>query len=255
MPLVLSNGYILDTIGPFEGRMNDTLFTKQIANTCDALVKWCHLGDIIACDRGLRDGIEAFTDMGYEPKMPEFLTRGQKQHTTEQANKSRLITKVGWRVESYHARMKKWMLLSGGIENTFIPKIVDCVRIVSAALNCYRGPIGQDTINANDEELAQYMRDQIVRQNLLAAHVSVGTISARSQWQKIEESTFDFPKLSLNDICQLFFGTYQIKRARTYVEEHMDPNGQYIIEVSASNDNIVRCSIQNRHSRATVYKA
>ena len=99
------------------------------------------------------------------------------------------------------------------------------------------------------------MRDQIVRQNFLAAHVSAGTISARSRWQKIEESTFEFPKLSLDDIRQLFFGTYQIEMARIYVEEHMDPNGQYIIEVSASNDNIVRCSIQSRHLRATVYKA
>ena len=59
--------------------------------------------------------------------------------------------------------MKKWMLLSGRIENAFIPKIVDCVRIVSAALNCYRDPIGQNTVNVNDEELAQYMRDRIVR--------------------------------------------------------------------------------------------
>ena len=146
------------------------------------------------------------------------------------------------------------MLLSGRIENVFTPKIVDCIRIVSAALNCYRDPIGQDTINTNDEVLAQYMQDRIVRQNLLAVYVSTGTISARSRWQKIEESTFDFPKLSLDDIRQFFFGTHQIKMARTYVEEHMDHNGQYIIEVSASNDNIVRCSIQSRHSRATVYK-
>ena len=43
--------------------------------------------------------------------MPDFLTKGQKQHTVEQSNRSRLITKVRWRVESYHARMKKWALL------------------------------------------------------------------------------------------------------------------------------------------------
>ena len=94
MSLVLPNGYIRDTIELFEGRMNDASITKQIANTCDALVKWCHPGDIVICDRGFRDAIEAFTDMGYELKMPEFLTRGQKLHTTEQANKSRLIIKV-----------------------------------------------------------------------------------------------------------------------------------------------------------------
>ncbi len=181
MSLVLPNGYILDSIGPFEGKMNDASITKQIMSTCDALVKWCHHGDVMICDRGFRDVIKSFIEMGYEQKMPEFLTKGQKQHTIEQANKSRLITKVRWRIESYHARMKKWMLFSSRVENIFIPKIADCIRIVSAALNCYRGPIGQDTINDDDDELARNMRERIVRQNLLAASVSAGTISARSR--------------------------------------------------------------------------
>ncbi|CAF1506759.1 unnamed protein product, partial [Rotaria sordida] len=57
--------------------------------------------------------------------------------------------------------MKKWILLGGRIENAWIPKVADCVRIVSAALNCYRGPIGVNTINSDDTALTQYMRNQI----------------------------------------------------------------------------------------------
>jgi hypothetical protein len=61
--------------------------------------------------------------------------------------------------------------------------------------------------------------------------------------------------MSLDDIRQLFFGTYQIKIGHCYVEEHMDDNGDYFIEVGNSNDNIVRVSIHSRHSNASVYKA
>ncbi|CAF3419459.1 unnamed protein product [Rotaria sp. Silwood2] len=174
MSLILPNGYVLDTIGPFWGTMNDASIAKNITDTCDILMKWCEKGDTMIVDRGFRDVIESFIDMGYEARMPDFLTKGQKQHTVEQANRSRLITKVRWRIESYHARMKKWALLSGRIENAFIPKVADCVRIVSAALNCYRGQIGQHAINSDDSMLAQYMRQQIGRNNILQARVDQG---------------------------------------------------------------------------------
>ena len=255
MSLILPNGYILDTIGPFWGTMNDASIAKSITNTCDTLMKWCEKGDTMIVDRGFRDVIESFIEMGYEARMPDFLTKGQKQHTVEQANRSRLITKVRWRVESYHARMKKWTLLGGRIENAFIPKVADCVRIVSAALNCYRGPIGQNTINTDDSTLAQYMRQQIGRNNILQARLDSGSLSSGSRWEKIEDSSFDFPQISVEEMRQLFFGTYQIKVGRSYVEEHMNSDGDYIIEVDNSNDNIVRATIRSRHLNASVYKA
>ncbi|CAF1548492.1 unnamed protein product [Didymodactylos carnosus] len=87
--------------------MNDASTAKNITNTCETLIEWCEKGDAMVVDRGFRDVIDSFVEMDYEPKMPEFVTKGQKQHTVEQANRSRLITKVRWRVESYHARMKK----------------------------------------------------------------------------------------------------------------------------------------------------
>ena len=255
MSLILPNGYILDTIGPFWGTLNDATIASSITNTCDALMRWCEIGDQMIVDRGFRDVMESFTNMGFEPKMPDFLTKGQKQHTVEQANRSRLITKVRWRIESYHARMKKWNLFSGRIENAFIPKVADCVRIVSAALNCYRGPIGKNTINSSDTTLAQYMRQQLGRNNMLQVRLDNGSLSSRSGWERIEDSTFDFPQMSLDEIRELFFGTYQIKTGRCYVEEHLDQTGDYMIAVSNSNDNIVRVNVQSRHSNRSVYKA
>ncbi|CAF0845280.1 unnamed protein product [Didymodactylos carnosus] len=163
---------VLKRAHPFLGTesissFNAAFYAKNITNTCETLIEWCEKGDTMIVDRGFRDVIDSFVEMDYEPKMPEFLTKGQKQHTVEQANRSRLITKVRWSVESSHARMKKWILLGGRVENAFIPKLADCVRIVSAALNCYRGPIGQNTINSDDSTLAQYMCQQIGCCNIL----------------------------------------------------------------------------------------
>ena len=247
MSLVLPNGYILDTIGPFNGNMNDATIADNITRTCNDLIQWCDYGDVMIVDRGFRDVIDAFTDLGYEPKMPCFLTKRQKQHDVEEANRSRLVTKIRWRVESYHARMKKWLFIGGRVENHFIPKLGDCIRIISAAINCYRGPIGQDTINEEDAVLAQRMRSLLGQNNILKDRIMSGSLSSRSQWQKIDEVTFDFPSLSIDELRQLFFGTYQIKMARSYVEEHMDDEGSYVIQVDDSEENLIRATIQSRH--------
>ena len=74
MSLILPNGYIFDTIGPFWGTMNDASIAKSIANTCDTLTKWCEKGDTMIVDRGFRDVIESFIEMDYEARMPDFLT-------------------------------------------------------------------------------------------------------------------------------------------------------------------------------------
>jgi hypothetical protein len=106
------------------------------------------------------------------------------------------------------------------------------------------------------QKLARLMRARRTRRNILQQRVEAGTLSTRSRWKKtIEDVNFDFPELSLEDLRLLFFGTYKIKQARTYVEEHLDPDGDYIIELGDDNDDILRCTIQSRHSNATKYKA
>lgn len=253
MSLILPDGYVLDTIGPFVGTMNDASIAKTITRTCDELIEWCEEGDIMIVDRGFRDVMEVFCDLGYEVKMPEFLTKGKKQHDAIEANRSRMVTKIRWRVESYHARLKKWTLLGSRIENAFIPKVADCIRIVSAALNCYRESIGEEAINPADTLLAQRMRSLVAQNNLLQERVLLGSLSSRSKWEGIDEKMFDFPSLSVEELRELFFGTYQIKMARSYVEEHL--NGDvYIIQVDYSEANILRASLQSRHSNARSYK-
>ena len=111
------------------------------------------------CDRGFRDVIQSLSDLGYEVKSPVYLNKFQNQHNTEKANESRLVTKVRWTVESYHSRMKKWRILSDRVENQFLPKIGDIVKIVSAALNAFRGPIITNAQDAESLSMARGMKE------------------------------------------------------------------------------------------------
>ncbi|CAF1391835.1 unnamed protein product [Adineta ricciae] len=59
--------------------------------------------------------------------------------------------------------------------------------------------------------------------------------------------------MELDDLRNLFFGSYQIKQSQTYAEEHLDVNGDFAIQVSKETDRIIRCAIQSRHSSSTRY--
>lgn len=51
-------------------------------------------GDTFIMDRGFRDSSDVLEDLGIRMEMPWFLARGFKQHSKEESNSSRLLTKV-----------------------------------------------------------------------------------------------------------------------------------------------------------------
>ncbi|CAF3522354.1 unnamed protein product [Rotaria sp. Silwood1] len=59
--------------------------------------------------------------------------------------------------------------------------------------------------------------------------------------------------MGIEDLRQLFFGSYQIKQCQTYTEEHLDINGDFSIHVSKETNDIIRCAIQSRHSNSIRY--
>lgn len=63
-------------------------------------------------DRGFRDAVDFLKEAGFHVKMPCYLPKGAKQHSTEEANMSRLITKVRWVIESVIKRIKQWKMLN-----------------------------------------------------------------------------------------------------------------------------------------------
>ena len=63
---------------------------------------------------------------------------GKKHHTTEEANKSRLITKVRLVVESANGCIKQWRFPYKVVPDNLVKYIGDFVKIVCAILNCFR---------------------------------------------------------------------------------------------------------------------
>ena len=99
------------------------------------------------------------------------------------------------------------------------------------------------------------MRTRVTQCNLLQQSIEAGLISSRARWQKaIEDADFDFPEISFDDLCFIFLSTYKIKLAPAYVEEHLNQEGDYIIELNDNSSNILRCTIQSRHSNSAKYK-
>ena len=72
--------------------------TTQFANLED-IRSWVQEEDIFVVDRGFRDSLDCLEQMGINAKMPSFLNKGDKQMSTENANTSRLVTKV-WNIIS-----------------------------------------------------------------------------------------------------------------------------------------------------------
>jgi hypothetical protein len=63
----------------------------------------------------------------------------------------------------------------------------------------------------------------------------------------------DFPRLSLDSLMDLTLGVYQLKQAKTYAIEHIDPDGAYEVKVAIQEKAIIRARIQSRHVNAVQY--
>lgn len=68
--------------------------------------------DAFVVDRGFRDAVDFLEEARFHVKMPCYLPKGAKQHSSEEANMSRLITKVRWVIESVIKRIKQWKMLN-----------------------------------------------------------------------------------------------------------------------------------------------
>jgi len=65
----------------------------------------------------------------------------------------------------------------------------------------------------------------------------------------------DFPKLTLNELRNLTLGTYQIKQAKSYTEEHFNDSGLYELLVHKERSDIIRVQLQSRHTSSKIYNA
>ena len=100
------------------------------------MLAWFQEVDLFVVDHGIRDSIDFLESIDFRTRLPEYLSKGQKQNSTEEANHSRLVTKIRWDVESANGRIKKAM--DQVMPNSQVHCVGDHVRIVCAIRNAHR---------------------------------------------------------------------------------------------------------------------
>ena len=257
MSIVLPDGYVLETIGPYmsDGKNNDANMTRHIIIEQQNLINFMNDDDVMILDRGFRDCIQELEMKGIKCKMPSYLPKGVAQHTEEESNTSRLITKVRWVVEAYHGRLKKWIFFDQRVSNHHLPYMHKFVRIATAALNAFPPPLCSD--KEGDAEMAEEMlRRSTITNNAVFERVEKGGLSSRGgHWvvMSSDAAAPGFPQISEDQLYELTHGIYQLKQAVHYTNEHFDQHGDYEVHTHNEAPDLLRAHIQSRHVGAKRY--
>jgi hypothetical protein len=279
MVVVTTTGYIIAIFGPFfsDNSNNDASILKHIMiNNYDDILNWVEENDIMILDRGFRDSLGVLKSLGIDVAMPSFLGPKQKQFDVQQANNSRFVTMLRWVVESCNARIKRFKWFSQVIPNSSLSSIEDFMAILAALLNCFHTPMV--TPSPHDDHIIARMNSLRTKSNALQTHLIDNQLTRNSIWKvtDIHHLPQAFPMLSLGDIRSLtlgislllishlhfsILGVYQLKRARSYAEEHAgstdltDPNVEFPIQQCTDTNarDIIRIRFQSAHKRSCQY--
>ena len=175
--------------------------------------------DILILDRGFRDSIDFLNEIGFSTKFPAFLGANQKQFCTKNGNKSRLVIKIRWAVESVNDRLKTWKFLDQVICNRDIPHLKEYIDIVAVICNCFRLPLQQS--REVDCDIARKLVERSKMPNLVQREVESLVHLTKSVWQNIESIDFTFPCLSDDYLRSITFGVYQLSQAPNYADQHL----------------------------------
>jgi hypothetical protein len=149
-------GYIVSAFGPYfaDTKNNDAeIFKNIIMNNKGYTHDWLRPGNVLVVGRGFRDCLPLLENLGYTTRMPKFLAKNQKQFSTEEANGTRMTTKVRWVVEAANGRIKQWRFFDKVMPNTLLPVVGDYFSIVCALINRFSNIYISDT--TNDDKLAE----------------------------------------------------------------------------------------------------
>jgi len=228
--IVAPDGYIIDVFGPYKGTVNDAAIMKQVSEQVRSVLGE---GDVVLVDRGFRDAVDHLTALGLDVRMPDL--KVGKQLTTEQANRTRLVTKCRWIVEARNGHLKRCFRDFDRVwPNQSIPHMMKDFRIACAILNVFHPVIESD--KRDGLTLATSMLDRLDEDNILAnavAALNLNRESSSDKWERIDGSLDyldEFPHLS-EDLRSITVGSYQLRQARSYCAEHIKINGSYVIDV------------------------
>ncbi|CAG4969240.1 unnamed protein product [Colias eurytheme] len=232
--IVCCDGHIVECLGPYKATTNDATITSlNLNNEETGFGQFFRRGVIFILDRGFRDVVSELQEHGFVAYMPESLLDNEHQLSTQQANRSRLVTMCSWVVEVVNARAKRdYRLFRNVFNNRAAMHLKDDFRIACALLNKVH-------VTINDPpEAFQYVtiaKNRLSLENHLATFVESETVNRRrANIQQVDSEhphLTTFPRLTITDLKRLALGTYQLKQARSYFGEHVRQSGIYLVQV------------------------
>ncbi|CAF4618720.1 unnamed protein product, partial [Rotaria magnacalcarata] len=264
MVMVTTTGYIVTIFGPFfsDFHNNDASILKHVMlNNYEDILNWTKENDIMILDRGFRDSLGVLKALGIDTAMPSFLGKNRRQFDAYDANRSRFVTKLRWVVEGVNARLKRFRWLSQTIQNSSLPSVPDFMAIVAALNNCFHVPMV--VASPEDDDIVRRMNQLLSKSNILQERLIQDNLQRHNVWRFIDiDNLFEpFPVLSLDDIRSITLGVYQLKRARSYAEEHSDcteltdPDLDFPIEACTEHgaEDIIRLRFRSAHKSCTYH--
>ena len=212
-------------------------------------------GDVIVVECGFRDCLTDLQKLGYDTKMLLFMKKDQRHYTTDEGNKTRLISKVRWIIESANSRVKRWCFFSNVVPNTMIKKARSYFEVVCALINSYRLVFVRDT--SKGKETSQKILQLAGETNNIKEYIEKIKDKNGKQQKCTDLNTSNsinnFPKMNFDELQELTLGIYQLKQARSYSIEHLSDDGTFLVKVTNQRQDLLRVWIQSRHRNAVKY--
>lgn len=231
--LTASDGYIVDIQGPYfsNAANNDArVMVNELENDLNGMREWLQAGDIFVVDRGYRDAVAVLETMGIMFKMPPLLEQGQRQFTTEKANASRLVTMTRWIIEAIDGHLKNiFKFFANRISTAHVRNLSDFLKIAGAIINRYKQRITLPNRNAAFARGVLGRADEV---NIVQARVEAeGLRNRRARWRALNQEHFQlFPRLTVEQLHDLTFGTYQILLSPSHIQDTLLRNENEIAD-------------------------
>ncbi|XP_043262240.1 uncharacterized protein LOC122403027 [Colletes gigas] len=257
--IVAPDGYILAIQGPYfsDSRNNDArMLNSEFERDVNDMRQWFQDGDIFVLDRGYQDAQPLLRELGIHYRMPALLECHQKQLSTEEANESRLVTKTRWIVETRNGHIKSIFKFFNHIINMHhIHHLGEFYNIAGAIINKYHPLISMEGVNT---KLAQELLHKSKEVNVVHARVEIERLCYRNaMWIHLnDEHLHNFPHLTLEYLRDLTIGTFQVRLARSYVQDKMqrDDTEEFQLDSLLDEPGLIRVRVFSRFRNATKHQ-
>jgi hypothetical protein len=260
-----TNGKIVDIYGLFTASTNDSKILQELLDSNRDLKKLLHKNDHLILDRGFRDIIPTLNNKyKLQTHMPTCVPPSQKQLTVLEANQSRFVTKNRWVIEVINGKLKTLFKQNNKVHQTSeLPHVIDDMRVSAAILNKFYGTYSSD--KGSELIISTNMKAKLNTPNALESIIETNHLDKkRVVYEKMTvDSIPAFPKIDTKSIINnITMGSYQLRQAKSYINDNFNDTGRYNIELFNDKTNLLdvntyllRTRIQSRHVNSTKYNS